>query len=558
MTKIWNLPEGILATDELIDLIEEKGSVSILAGAGSGKTEFLAQKANYLLQTGLCSWPKRVLCLSTKKEAQVNIKERIMKRCGSNGNRFDSYTFDAFCKSIVDRFKNVLPLDIRPPGNYDVETDQKKSNGKDKLSFEDLRRYAIKIVKLRPDIADVFAVSYTHVFIDEFQDTRAEQYELIKLLFLNKATILIAVGDINQSIMLWAKASPTFFKDFQKDFSAKNKFLTKNHRASEEIQKVLSCFISFIDSSQKPFTITHKTKNCFIHVYNNEFEEADDLVLQIRELIDSGTEEKDICVLTKQQSSLYTSVIRDKLTQVGINNLDMSELQDALKEPLGRIFANLFRIYTDISHACYSDLCDLYLELNNVSRGDDNESDLINKLSIHISDTKRSLSADSGEDSLLAVINETFKFIQFKRIISKWGQYKSKSFRDALWEKLETHLRNTISITNSLSEASKMFKAENCIQLMNIHKCKGLEYKVVFFIGIEDQAFWNYSSKNFEDKCAIYVALSRAKERLIISTSKYREFRISPKWDNRTSKYEKVKEIYSFLRENCLFPLVKH
>lgn len=558
MTKEWDLSEGILATDELMDLIEEKGSVSILAGAGSGKTEFLAQKANYLLQTGLCSWPKRVLCLSTKKEAQVNIKERIMKRCGSKGNRFDSYTFDAFCKCIVDRFKNVLPTDIRPLSNYDIETDQKNSNGKDKITFEDLRSYAIKIVRLRPDIADVFAISYSHVFIDEFQDTRAEQYELIKLLFLNKGTIMIAVGDINQSIMLWAKASPTVFKDFQHDFSAKNKFLTTNHRASEEIQSVLSCFISFIDHSQKKSTVIHKPQNCFIHVYNNEFEEADDLVSQISELINSGMEAKDICVLTKQQSSLYTSVIRDRLTQVGISNLDMSELQDALKEPLGRIFANLFRIYTDISPACYSDLCDLYLELNNVSRGDDNESDLIKKLSIHISETKKSLSADSGEDSLLAVINKTFKFIELKRIISKWGQYKSKSFRDALWGKLETHLRNTISITNSLSDASKMFKAENCIQLMNIHKCKGLEYKVVFFIGIEDQAFWKYSSKNFEDKCAIYVALSRAKERLIISTSKYREFRINSKWDNRISKYEKVKEIYFFLRGECLFPLIKH
>lgn len=558
MTKEWNLSEGILATDELMDLIKEEGSVSILAGAGSGKTEFLAQKANYLLQTGICSWPKRVLCLSTKKEAQVNIKERIMKRCGSIGNRFDSYTFDAFCKSIVDRFKNVLPSDIRPLNNYDVEIDQKKSNGKDKLTFEDLRTFAIKIVKLRPDIADVFSVSYSHVFIDEFQDTRAEQYELIKLLFLNKGTILSAVGDINQSIMLWAKASPTVFRDFQHDFSANNKFLTKNHRSSEEIQKVLSCFISFIDHNEQPFTINYKQKNCSIHVYNNEFEEADDLVLQIRELIESGMEEKDICVLTKQQSSLYTSVLRDRLTQVGINNLDMTDLQDALKEPLGKIFSSLFKIYTDKSHSSYSELCDLYLELNNVSRGDIHESDLINKLSTHISEVKGEFSSELNVDNLLISINKTLKFIQVKKIISKWVQYKSKSFRNVIWNRLENHLRYTTEVTNSLSEASKMFRAENCIQLMNIHKCKGLEYKVVILLGIEDQAFWKYSSDNFEDKCAIYVALSRAKDRIIISTSKYREFRYSPRWDNRKSNYDKVKEIYNFLKNNCMFPVIKH
>lgn len=558
MTKKWNLSEGILATDELMDLIKEEGSVSILAGAGSGKTEFLAQKANYLLQTGICSWPKRLLCLSTKKEAQVNIKERVMKRCGSIGNRFDSYTFDAFCKSIVDRFKNVLPSDIRPLNNYDIEIDQKKSNGKDKLTFEDLRRFAIKIVKLRPDIADVFSVSYSHVFIDEFQDTRAEQYELLKLLFLNKGTMLIAVGDINQSIMLWAEASPTVFKDFKHDFSANNKFLTKNHRSSEEIQKVLSCFISFIDHSQQAFTINHKQKNCFIHVYDNEFEEAEDLVLQIKELIESGMEEKDICVLTKQQSSLYTSVLRDRLTQVGINNLDMTDLQDALKEPLGKIFSSLFKIYTDKSHSSYSELCDLYLDLNNVSRGDGHESDLINKLSTHISEVKGEVSSCLNVDTLLISINKTLKFIQVKKIISKWVQYKSRSFRDVIWNRLENHLRYTIGVTDSFSEASKMFRAENCIQLMNIHKCKGLEYKVVIFLGIEDQAFWKYSPDNFEDKCAIYVALSRAKERIIISTSKYREFRYFSRWDNRKSNYDKVKEIYNFLKDNCMFPVIKH
>ena len=63
MTSGWALSEGVEPTDELLDLIKEVSSVSILAGAGAGKTEFLAQKANYLLQTGICPWPKRILCL---------------------------------------------------------------------------------------------------------------------------------------------------------------------------------------------------------------------------------------------------------------------------------------------------------------------------------------------------------------------------------------------------------------------------------------------------------------------------------------------------------------
>lgn len=558
MIREWTLSEGIEPTDELMDLIREENSVSILAGAGAGKTEFLAQKANYLLQTGLCSWPKRVLCLSTKKEAQVNIKDRVMKRCGLDGRRFDSYTFDAFCKSIVDRFKNALPIKSRPNNGYDLVFDPKQSNGKDNITFNDLRILAIKIIKSRPDIARIFSISYSHIFIDEFQDTRFDQYELIKLLFLNDSNILVAVGDINQSIMLWADACPTVFKDFQRDFSAKNKFLLKNYRSTKEIQNVLSCFISFIDSSQCSDLVKDKSDNCSIHVYENEYEEADDLVHQLKFMLSSGLIEKDICVLTKQQSSLYTSVLRDKLTKVGILNLDMTDLQDALKEPLGRIFASLFRIYTDKSHSSYNEFCDLYLEVNNIIKGEDQESELVRSISQHLSENKSKLTADSSADTILSLINETLKFIKMKKVISKWSQYKSKLFRDNLWVKLESHLRYTIDITKSRSEASKMFRAENCIQLMNIHKCKGLEYKVVVFLGIEDQAFWKYSPDNFEDKCAVYVALSRAKEKIIISTSKNRNFRYSARRDDKVSDYKKVKEIYNFLLKNCKFEIVKH
>ena len=97
------------ATDELIEIITHDASVAVLASAGAGKTELLAQKASYLFYTNNCAWPKRILSLTFKTEAQLNIKERINKRCGDKASRFDSFTFHAFSKSIVDRFKNALP-----------------------------------------------------------------------------------------------------------------------------------------------------------------------------------------------------------------------------------------------------------------------------------------------------------------------------------------------------------------------------------------------------------------------------------------------------------------
>jgi len=553
MIEQWQPSEGIEPTQELMDIIFCDQSVSVLAGAGAGKTELLAQKSNYLLQTGKCIWPKRILCLSYKKEAQENIKARVMKRCGQRGERFDSYTFDAFCKSIVDRFKDVLPEDKIPSNDYDLVFNPKASNGKDKLSFDLIRSLALYILKIRTDIVDLFSLTYSHVFIDEFQDTRSDQYELIKLLFKDKGTQLLVVGDINQSIMLWAGAKKAVFEDCEKEFNTTKKLLVQNFRANKEIQEVLRCFIHFVQNDANFTPIAKSINNCTIHFYDNEFSEADDIAAKIGRFIDSGIEEKEIFVLVKQQSEKYTEKLRDKLTTKGIRNLDLSELQDVLKEPLGRIFAALFKVYTSRSSSSYTELCDLYLKLHRVTSGDEKEEALIKELSDKIAANRETLGDAPSPDSLISYIKDVLTLFGVKKMAGRWNQYKSTDYWGKVWRSLELHLRYTIDATHSLNEAAMMFQAENSVQVMNVHKCKGLEYKVVIFLGLEDQAFWTYRNERFENDCALYVALSRAKETIIITTTKYREHRVSNWRDDRASTYKNVAPIYSFLTKNCNF-----
>ena len=553
MTNQWKPSEGITPTPELMDIILCDQSVSVLAGAGSGKTELLAQKSNYLLQTGKCMWPKHILCLSYKKEAQENIKERVMRRCGQRSERFDSYTFDAFCKSIVDRFKDILPVDKRPLNGYDLVLSPKHCNGKNKLSFDLIRSLALEILKTRADIVDLFSLTYSHVFIDEFQDTRSDQYELIKLLFRDKGVQLLAVGDINQSIMLWAGARQTVFEDYEKEFYTIKKLLVQNFRASDEIQEVLRCFVHFVQNNTNFLPITKSVDNCTIHYYDNEFHEANDLVDKIEYFIASGIKESEICVLAKQQSDQYSEKLRNKLTTKGISNLEMSELQDILKEPLGKIFSALFKIFTSRSLVSYTKLCDLYLSLHRVDRGSEKEDVLIKSLSDKIATNREVLESACDPDLMISCIKSIINFFGVDRIMGRWHQYKSTDYWNHLWLSLERHLRYTIDATTSFSEAALMFQAENSVHVMNVHKCKGLEYKVVIFIGLEDQAFWNYKKSKFENDCALYVALSRAKEKILITTTKSREHRINNGYDNRISKYQMVGPIYSFLTSHCKF-----
>lgn len=96
------------------------GTASVAAGPGAGKTEFLAQRAGYLLETGLCSPPRRILSISFKRSAAANLRNRVRSRVPEHAHRFDSMTFDAFTKSIVDRFRALLPDEWRLDPGYRI------------------------------------------------------------------------------------------------------------------------------------------------------------------------------------------------------------------------------------------------------------------------------------------------------------------------------------------------------------------------------------------------------------------------------------------------------
>lgn len=111
-----------IGVDELeinaLDVVRSTDNRSVIAGPGAGKTELLAQRAAYLLQTGASPAPQRILAISFKRDAATNLAARVGKRChGNHSGRFDSPTFDAFAKGLVDRFGQALPERWRPRPN---------------------------------------------------------------------------------------------------------------------------------------------------------------------------------------------------------------------------------------------------------------------------------------------------------------------------------------------------------------------------------------------------------------------------------------------------------
>src|SRR5262249_35753471 len=103
------------------EALRHPGSTSVVAGPGAGKTEFLAQRATFLLQTGACPPPFRILAISFKRDAAENLAARVRQRCPpEQATRFISMTFDSFTKGLIDRFSPALPSYWRPAKPYTI------------------------------------------------------------------------------------------------------------------------------------------------------------------------------------------------------------------------------------------------------------------------------------------------------------------------------------------------------------------------------------------------------------------------------------------------------
>ena len=120
-SEAWQ-PTGIDSLERnACEVVRSTSNRAVLAGPGAGKTEILAQRAAFVLQTGAAPRPRRILAISFKRDAARNLAARVRLRCHQeHASRFDSWTFDAFAKGLLDRFGQALPDIWRPGTDYEI------------------------------------------------------------------------------------------------------------------------------------------------------------------------------------------------------------------------------------------------------------------------------------------------------------------------------------------------------------------------------------------------------------------------------------------------------
>ena len=605
----WSPVDDIVLEENALLAVKSETSMLVVAGPGAGKSELLAQRACYLLQTNECMEPKKILAVSFKKDAASNIKERVSSRCGKDlANRFKSMTFDAFAKSLIDQFLNAVPNIYRPSKDYNIVNDGEciqilkeynifsyenkrdednayrqllnnltnyklpfTENQKDLediwklliiadengcvLTFKMIGRLAEYLIRNNPMIKKALNMTYSHIFLDEYQDTTLIQYELFKSCFYNTNAIITAVGDDKQRIMVWAGALKDSFERLINDFNADRKMLIMNHRSAPrllEIQKVLYNNYFYKNSEEYIDIIENKKWNTdegesFLHLFEDDDQEAEIISEEIINLLENGYKKRDICILVKQRIDIYCDKIINYLGEKGIKARDEGIFQDLLKEEIIKLLFSTMKIITDKSSREEW----IYI-LNEVNNLDDNKKIDIyecaqkeKKINMKVNEFKENLININNKEDFKLFIEVIIEFWGVDNIKSKYNQYRNENtltyyvnqFCNLMWEEYES--------CNDWKKALDNFIGIDSIPIITIHKSKGLEYECIFFIGLEDSAFWSFSRQQHEDFCAFFVAISRAKRRLDFTFSSNRS---TTRIQEQTK--ENIEEFYSLLESS--------
>ena len=143
--------------------------------------------------------------------------------------------------------------------------------------------------------------------------------------------------------------------------------------------------------------------------------------------------------------------------------------------------------------------------------------------------------------------------ISYEKFASKFQQYKSKDYFDDLVNKFKRLVWIEYNETKDWIKAIDNFEGKNSIPIMTIHKSKGLEYDTIFFVGLEDSAFWNFKNQPDEDRCAFFVALSRAKRRIDFTFSSNRPVEFS-----HLQKHDCINEFYELFKNTEIVEKIEY
>lgn len=461
-------------------------------------------------------------------------------------NRISFIKNEMLSDAEIERYFLSEPEKIAKQVYYEYEKVLKKNNVVD---FDDLLKLPVELFMKNADILDRYQDKYKYILIDEYQDTNEVQYKLVKLLSAKYRNIFV-VGDQNQAIYGFRQANYKNILNFEKDYSdAEVIILNQNYRSTTTI---LNAANSVIKNN-----IERKEVNLFSELgegvkvkylrSNDGLQEVNIVVNEIKNLLDIGYQKKDIAIFyrTNAQSRIYEEAmlknnfpykvvgsfyfykrkeIKDLISYLKLiaNHDDDISLKRVINEPKRGIGAKTIDNLETEANITGSSMFDV------ISSGKELEfkqliEDLTKKAeSLSLTELIDLVLDKSGMKDVL----EKEKTLDNELRIDNLMEFRSitESYQNATGSVNLEDFLDEISLIADITEHQSL---DDAITLMTFHSAKGLEFKVVFMVGMEEglmphsNAFCEENGIE-EERRLCYVGITRAKERLYLTNAKSR------------------------------------
>ena len=458
---------------------------------------------------------------------------------------------------------------------------QRRLRENNAIDFDDIINFTIKILSENPDVLDYYTEKFKYILVDEYQDTNKAQFTLVSLL-ASKYGNVTAVGDNDQGIYSFRGADISNILNFERDFPGTRIIkLEQNYRCTGNILKAANAVIKHNENKydKKLWTENEEGHLPCIYCGEDEYDEGRYIVEQINHL---KTEEyyknSDFTILYRMNAQ--SRAIEDILMREGIpykvigglkfyerkdiiaylrlihNSADNLSLKRIINEPKRGIGKTSIEQIQEISDKTGNSMYEIIRNAQEygLTRVFSNSRDFIEQIEY--------LKSKKDELKISDLIKETLNKTGYTKALENENSVEAETRIENLEEFLtvaiefeEESADNTLAeflenITLS-SDIDGMEDQDNSITLMTLHSAKGLEFPVVFLVGMEEGIFPGYKTIGEpqaleEERRLFYVGITRAKQYLYLTCAKHRTIFGSTSY-NQVSRF--VKEIPEELLE---------
>lgn len=495
-------------------------------------------------------------------------QKTLVKKCLKEVD-IDSKIFTE--KSVINEISNAKNMMIKPDdyllrnkGDYRKEKIgkiyslyQKKLKENNAVDFDDIINLTIDLLLENEDILEYYSDKFKYILVDEYQDTNKSQFKLVSILAKKNMNIMV-VGDNDQGIYSFRGADISNILNFEKDFAGtKIVKLEQNYRCTGNILKVANEVIknNTTKYDKKLWTENDEGELPFIYTGKDEYDEASFITTKIEEIKNNDNfKYSDFAVLYRmnaQSRAIEDIFMREGIPYKIVGGLKFYERKE-IKDIIAylRLIANqndnlsLVRVINEpkrgigavslnkVEELAIENETSMYNIIKNADRympriqGNVYEFvemvEILKDADLTITELVKAILLKSGYIAALQAENtvEAETRIQnLEEFLSVVGEFEEEYAENGLNEFLQT-----LSLS---SDVDKLDDTDDKVTLMTLHSAKGLEYPVVFLVGVEDGIFPGEQSATTiegleEERRLFYVGITRAKKILFITLASKR------------------------------------